>query len=320
MSESESPPAKRQRTDDTEVMRSDIWKADGSVVLQAGNTQFRVHWSVLAENSSVFSDMQGLPQPSDQPTVEGCSIVELSDDPDDIKFLLKALYIPSFHCQDKLPFPVVRAFVKIGRKYEFKYLYDSAVKRLMTEFPTTLKEYDAFRAAWQTMEGYPGLTRDIASLANENKLLTVLPAAYYSLSMHTASKLLTQIQRRDSTMVASLPTIDLCRCAVGREEAFKTQFQPGFTLGWIRKWDFADLCLDSMQCQASRQALLVYCMDNYLRANLITPQWPVLKRFQFCQNCLKMIHDSIVAGRKKGWEQLPLLFDLPPWNELKNGD
>jgi hypothetical protein len=63
-------------------------------VLQAGNTQFRVHWSVLALHSSVFSGMQGLPQRDDQLTVEGCPVVELSDDPQDVEYLLKALYIP----------------------------------------------------------------------------------------------------------------------------------------------------------------------------------------------------------------------------------
>jgi hypothetical protein len=90
-----SPPAKRQRTEDEPITRSQIWNSDGSVVLQAANTQFRVHWSVLARNSSVFRDMQGVPQPADQPGVEGCPIVELSDDTDDVGYLLMALYIPS---------------------------------------------------------------------------------------------------------------------------------------------------------------------------------------------------------------------------------
>jgi hypothetical protein len=61
-----------------------MWHGDGSVVLQAGNTQFRVHWGVLALHSSVFHDMEELPQPQEQLTVEGCPIVELSDEPDDV--------------------------------------------------------------------------------------------------------------------------------------------------------------------------------------------------------------------------------------------
>ncbi|KAJ7809062.1 hypothetical protein B0H14DRAFT_2380041 [Mycena olivaceomarginata] len=126
MSSDESPSPKRQRTEDAPITRSEIWKRDGSVVLQAANTQFRVHWSVLEENSSVFRGMQGHPQPVDQDSVDGCPVVEISDDPVDVEYLLKALYNPS----KVLPFPVVSAFVRLGRKYDFKDLFDLAVARL----------------------------------------------------------------------------------------------------------------------------------------------------------------------------------------------
>ncbi|KAF8208156.1 hypothetical protein K438DRAFT_1468773, partial [Mycena galopus ATCC 62051] len=63
---------------------SETWRRDGNVVLQAANIQFRVHWSVLAQHSSVFRDIEELPQPPDQPTVDGCPVVELYDDPNDV--------------------------------------------------------------------------------------------------------------------------------------------------------------------------------------------------------------------------------------------
>ncbi|KAJ7686514.1 hypothetical protein B0H17DRAFT_1071804 [Mycena rosella] len=56
-----SPPAERQRTGKASITRSQIWHSDGSIILQADDTQFRVHWSVLAMHSSFFRDMQGLP-------------------------------------------------------------------------------------------------------------------------------------------------------------------------------------------------------------------------------------------------------------------
>ncbi|KAJ7039025.1 hypothetical protein C8F04DRAFT_1086858 [Mycena alexandri] len=65
------PPTKRQRTEDAPVNRSEIWHNDGSVVLQAENTQFRVHQSVLAMHSQFFRGIQGLPQPLDQPPSMG---------------------------------------------------------------------------------------------------------------------------------------------------------------------------------------------------------------------------------------------------------
>jgi hypothetical protein len=90
------PLAKRQRLEVVEdVTRSDIWYDDGSVILQAETTQFRVHWGVLSEHSTFFRDMRGLPQPPDQPSIEGCPIVELYDSFTDVKHLLDALYHPS---------------------------------------------------------------------------------------------------------------------------------------------------------------------------------------------------------------------------------
>lgn len=79
----------------TSTARSEIWYSDGSVVLQAEDRLFRVHWGVLARQSSFFSDMQGLPQPPDQPSVEGCPVIELPDHSADVEHLLTAAYDPS---------------------------------------------------------------------------------------------------------------------------------------------------------------------------------------------------------------------------------
>ncbi|KAJ7821518.1 hypothetical protein B0H14DRAFT_1331921 [Mycena olivaceomarginata] len=95
----------------TSITRSDIWYEDGSVVLQAQHTQFRVHWGVLARQSSFFHDMQGLPQPPDQPSVDGCPVVKLPDDIADVECLLKALYSPTFLAQAALPLPAIGALI-----------------------------------------------------------------------------------------------------------------------------------------------------------------------------------------------------------------
>ncbi|KAJ7307101.1 hypothetical protein DFH08DRAFT_824363 [Mycena albidolilacea] len=140
-----SPPAKRQRTEDAPITRSEIWKRDGSVVLQAANTRFRVHWSILEQSSTVFRYMQALSRPADQPSVDGCPVVEISADPRDVEQLLNALYIPTFLSQKALPLPTVGSLIRLGRKYQFKDLFDSAVARLTDEYPITLEDFDAVR-------------------------------------------------------------------------------------------------------------------------------------------------------------------------------
>ena len=103
MSAIEPPPTKRKRAEDpideppfAELVRSDVWYEDGNVILQAENTQFKVHKSLLAQNSSVFADMFSFPQPptSDAAsTVDTCPIVCLAHDTaEEVGYLLKALF------------------------------------------------------------------------------------------------------------------------------------------------------------------------------------------------------------------------------------
>ena len=72
----------------------DLWLDDGSIVLQAETTLFRVHRTTLSTHSTVFSDMFGIPQPPDQDAIEGCTVIQLPDTREDTEFLLRALYDP----------------------------------------------------------------------------------------------------------------------------------------------------------------------------------------------------------------------------------
>lgn len=85
---------------DSRIKHVDLWFCDGSVILQAASTLFRVHKSQLSRRSTVFSDMFTLPQPcvitahatlADE-TYEGCPVVTLHDSAEDVANLLLALY------------------------------------------------------------------------------------------------------------------------------------------------------------------------------------------------------------------------------------
>jgi hypothetical protein len=331
-----------------------MWNSDGSVILQAKNIQFRVHWSVLARHSSIFSDMQGLPQPADQPNVDGCPVVELSDDPKDVEYLLKALYIPSvlvfdskarpnfrsgcrtLHSQKTLPLSAVGAIIRLGRKYDFKDLFDSAVARLMSKCPSTLEAYvlyDPLRTTDNAFELYNALEFDIVALASENKILSALPCVYFHLinnfemvnitavCVHLSliisqSYLFDEIRRPDGT-VARLPSLDLQRCVMAREKLLAKQFQEGYTLGWARKWPFDD-CAKS-RCRTKRESIMNWYLEDSELAALDPPTRIGGGFDQLCTVCTKHATESTIAGRKKVWEELPSFFDLPPWTELKSG-
>ncbi|KAJ7782687.1 hypothetical protein B0H16DRAFT_1493980 [Mycena metata] len=303
-------PTKRQRTEDVIATRSDVWHKDGSVVLQAENTQFRVHWSILAINSPFFHDMQDLPQPPDSATVDGYPVVELQDASIDVGHLLRVLYNPyaksadaqHFSSKQSIPMPVVIALVRLGRKYEFTALLRSAVERLNFDHPTTLKELSLRLPIPGRILRYPGIVIDVITLARENNILSVLPEAYYRALRHTQADIFDGVPRGDTT-VASLASIDQRRCVVGREALLVKQFQRSYTLGWLANWDYpAAECLNPARCSTQRASLLSLYLNN-----------PKIRIFA------AMPRKSTLAGREKAWNELPNIFGLSPsWDELKN--
>ncbi|KAJ6593481.1 hypothetical protein B0H19DRAFT_1090540 [Mycena capillaripes] len=317
-----SRPTKRQRTE-SRITRSEIcWHSDGSIVLQADTTQFRVHWSVLSLHSSYFREMQGKPQPPDQPSVDGCPIVELQDAAVDVEHLLKAIYDPTFLAQTAVPLSAIAALIRLGRKYDFRNLFDLAVGRLTFENPTTLAEYDGLMPADGKYETtrilhYHGVLYDMVTVARENSILSALPCAYYrALYYHNRSSvthLLDGISRGDGTS-SSLAPIDQRRCLVGCEKLIRAQTQEGYTLGWLRSWD-ADGCIDPVGCTKWRASMLRKYFDM-LTVWAFTPFNRIGS--PLCEPCNKHLKASVVGGRKKVWEELPSFFELPSWSELKN--
>jgi hypothetical protein len=74
----------------------ELWFEDGTVVIQAGNSLYRVFRGILAARSPVFRDMFQLPQPPDCPLFEGCPVVQIWDSPTELTALLRAIFEPEF--------------------------------------------------------------------------------------------------------------------------------------------------------------------------------------------------------------------------------
>ena len=72
-----------------------LWFEDGSIVIRAQETLFKVHRSLLALHSPIFTSMFSIPQPCEQELIEGCSVVDLPDNADDVTCILKAIYEPT---------------------------------------------------------------------------------------------------------------------------------------------------------------------------------------------------------------------------------
>ena len=72
------------------IKRSHIWFDDGSIIIQAQDTQFCVHKSVVLKHFPTLNDFVPSPGP---PSANGCSVIwHLSDSAEDWENLLTVFY------------------------------------------------------------------------------------------------------------------------------------------------------------------------------------------------------------------------------------
>ena len=65
----------------------DFWLEDGSVILVAKKTAFKVYKGLLSAHSPVFSDMFLSATDADE-TYDGCPVVRIPESPEDLKWVL----------------------------------------------------------------------------------------------------------------------------------------------------------------------------------------------------------------------------------------
>ena len=77
------------------VRHTELWFEDGTIVIQAQHTLYKVHKSLLCRESLLFEDMLSLPQSSEQTaedTYDGSPLLKLQEPAADITLLLWSLF------------------------------------------------------------------------------------------------------------------------------------------------------------------------------------------------------------------------------------
>ena len=88
-----------RRSDDVEdstayrkIPLSRLWFDDGSVVLVAEGTAFRVHASILSRYSPVLKKVFAVPRSSEGEHMDGCPVFRLSDTAEELDCFLQLIY------------------------------------------------------------------------------------------------------------------------------------------------------------------------------------------------------------------------------------
>ncbi|KAJ7196475.1 hypothetical protein GGX14DRAFT_672490 [Mycena pura] len=319
MPDTDIPPSSTDSDSATPISRSKIWMPGGDIILQTQSTQFRINSDILAQQSPIFRDMLSIPQPANESTIDGCPIVHLFDAAKDWELLLETLYNPFQH-KEALPFDVVAAMVRLGRKYEMAAVKNNATWRIHYEFPNTFNSWVQVRNGLTKIELQPGRILDLLNLVYEYEIRSSVPTLAFE-CLNTASLeclMKDETRRRDGSCVSLAPHIKLT-LAIAVERIVNQQRT-------LFQWLDDDTILPHTQCDSrtdctkQRQELYRTIMwgiegDRYL---WFSPWDDVDGTEGLCRKCSSVGEGAFKDTASKMWEFLPSFFQLPQWGELKD--
>ncbi|KIK77869.1 hypothetical protein PAXRUDRAFT_58788, partial [Paxillus rubicundulus Ve08.2h10] len=255
------------------LIRSDIWFADGNVVLISGSAAFKMHRGRLERYFEVFRGFFLVARPwagAVNNIVDGCPTVDLYDRPSDVHHLLVALYdgfyFPKHHASD---FSTVSGALRLSTKYFVEHLQVQCLAHLAHDWPSTPAEWNQREAAATDASGrytprdayaHPILA---INLARELNLPEVVPSAFYDLSRYAPSKILSGAQAPPPVFI-HLSHDSLVRTLKGRERA---QLYISTFLTQALQHHPSPICLHAMKASRSTggraAAASAHCIESF---------------------------------------------------------
>ncbi|RPD53662.1 hypothetical protein L226DRAFT_482950 [Lentinus tigrinus ALCF2SS1-7] len=331
-----STSSKRPREDDVEaspaqtkktcldaygfVRDGEFWYQDGTIILVARNVQFRVYKGILADHSSVFADMFSIPQPASPPAGAlplDCPVVYLDDIPEDIRYILRALYPKTYASLVSVEpqiatFDAISAYVRLGHKYQMDHLLAQALDFLRHYFPTDFEK-------WKTYKDYvpeswtPVQAIGVVNISRLTACGSILPAALSVCCTLEGSELLQGFERKDGTK-EKLTEEDTALCFTALNKL--TQASARVMLEAFAPFTSPE-CLSRKECQRGVQALLYSYTDD---SRTIADHHPFRPWSYYtegsrhaliiCATCQRILRSRLENGQRRTWNQLPQLLGI----------
>ncbi|KAJ7749936.1 hypothetical protein B0H16DRAFT_1318922 [Mycena metata] len=304
-----------------------LWFKDGTLVIQAGSLSFRVYSGLLAETSPIFHDMLQVPQPEAGDLVEGCPVVRLSDNEQDVRCFLKAIFDYDFF----VPFPAKTEFntiigiLRLSTKYLVEPLRKRALGHLASAFPSDPMKYSPPTQSWVSE---PRGWMRVLLLAREMSLDWVLPLAFYrtcARSLHGDLMNGMDITQSDGTTLhLELSPSDKTICL---EQANLLARAPSSAmLNFLWEPRLIPGCTGVNETQKEK------CARARVAARKNAEQWrtedfppfPLTlwlptdwKDLKVCSGCLAAMKGTHEQAMRSFWDGLPQRFGLPEWAVLE---
>jgi len=248
--------------------------------------------------------------------------VELTDDVNDVRHVLSALYDgfnpKYFYTKEPLLFSVVAAMLRFGTKYNVHRIREEAVRCLESSFPSTLEAMDEVGITKNTttctyrsidIEAEENLM-DLISLAHECDVPSILPAVFYAIVTLDVDQLV------DGMADKRWSRSDLAACLKGITHLRKAETRQSQRLLLHAR---AESCSTAVPCRRAFKAILSTFIAeqgmDIASAHCLIPGrdgWipSTAKKNGLCASCTIKFADDYEKEREATWGQMKSYFGI----------
>ncbi|KAJ7467887.1 hypothetical protein B0H11DRAFT_1921359 [Mycena galericulata] len=322
-----SPQPERERVEHVTQRVQDLWFADANLILRAEDTLFRIHSGLLAARSPVFRDMVAFPQPANAEgdVIDGYPVVRLHDSAAEVEVFLRAVFDSSFFMPPPSPvdFATVIGVLRLAHKYDVQYLFRRALSHLDSMYPTQFLDFLEVNSGNKEHHvSFPfGIHTDLIVLRTACELgaTWLLPTAYYSVCAYSTREIL-----GSGASWSALGLHQQQTCLVAQPELMRAT---AWTHAFLQDVSDHPDCSTPDDCaeavSEAREMLLQWSRQGYRDGDPLQT-WVFAEieaesegQTVLCPGCTKIGEERYDAAQKEFWHQMPHMFGLPGWEELR---
>ncbi|KAF8529449.1 hypothetical protein JB92DRAFT_3106672 [Gautieria morchelliformis] len=290
-----------------------VYFADGNIVLVAQSVAFRLYLGLLQVHSEVFRDMTKVASQPGGEVYDGCPVVQLFDNAEDLSHTLEAV-CGSSDLGD-MTVPALVGVLCLSNKYCMDLVGENALRVLLLTFPDTLNQWDALVSSVCQHNIPPVFSVDphnipslIAQLEIHPNAHILLPSMYYQLA------------------VSSSP-IDILNAPNSMQYRGQQQLLVIF-LESVQKTIIGcpspAHCLTSTECEATRRKGSI--ISELIPEDTVTKP-DSLKQLRYieylvvvlsdCLPCGSLLEAHVKSARQMVWDSLPRIYGFESWAVLR---
>ncbi|KAH9923953.1 uncharacterized protein BXZ73DRAFT_50707 [Epithele typhae] len=299
----------------------ELWFEDGNIVLLCRGSAFRMYRGLLTRNSVIFRDLFSMAQAPSAETVDSCPVVHISDSPEDLRHLLRALYgMRKFPIMpgERMEFAELAALIRMSHKYHVEDVHARAMHHLKLYFTNDLTTWDTAGADGNAfLHITPPDALAAVNLARLTHADSVLPTALY-LCAQLDGELAAGVERPDGT-TERLDARDLELVLRARTELVRASTRGACAI--CRPVPSAQCA--SKGCERALREILGMMLDGLQKDPIgdiagyaALDSWEhwiedVVELWPLCEPCRGMLHARDLEVRKDVWKHLPTYMGVP---------